>query len=153
MEFLVGSKHETKTNYRKLIQDLREQYPHDPLSTLIIETFANAFDAGATHIDIYVDEDCYWIKDDGKGMTAYEFQEYHNIASLTKSKGEGGIGFAGIGAKIYLDRAEYIITETKSQDLHCASKWRFVENNLAPQWEIISTRKEIINTGTIVEVN
>ena len=151
MELAVGSRHETKTNYQKLIQDLREQYPHDPLSTLVIETFANALDAGATCIDIYVDEDCYRIKDDGKGMTAYEFQEYHNVASLTKFKGEGGIGFAGVGAKIYLDRAVCIITETRSKDFYCASKWKFVENNPVPQWEIIPPTGKIINSGTIVE--
>lgn len=152
MELIVGSKHETKTNYKKLIQDLRDQYPHDPLSTLIIETFANALDAGATHIDIYIDENCYRIRDNGKGMTAYEFQEYHNVASLTKVKGEGGIGFAGVGAKIYLDRAEYIITETKSKDFHGASKWEFTENNPVPQWQVIPPTGNITNTGTIVEV-
>jgi len=152
MELIVGAKHETKTNYRKLIQDLREQYPHDPLSTLIIETFANAMDAGATSIDIYVNENYYRIKDDGKGMNAYEFQEYHNVASLTKVKGEGGIGFAGVGAKIYLDRAECITTETKCKDFYGASKWGFVENNPVPQWEIIAPTGNIANTGTIVEV-
>lgn len=152
MELIIGSRYETKTNYRKLIQDLREQYPHDPLSTLIIETFANALDAGATQIDIYVDEDRYRIKDNGKGMTAYEFKEYHNVASLTKVKGAGGIGFAGVGAKIYLDRAEYIITETKSKDFYSASKWGFVENNPVPQWEVIPPAENITNTGTVVEV-
>jgi len=152
MELTLGSKHETKTNYRKLIQDLREQYPHDPLSTLIIETFANALDAGATNVDIYVDENHYQIKDNGKGMSAYEFKEYHNVASLTKVKGEGGIGFAGVGAKIYLDRAEHIITETKSRDFYGASKWGFVKNNPVPQWEIIPPTGNITNTGTIVKV-
>lgn len=53
----IGEKYETKANYKKLIQDLREQYPHDLLSTLIIETFANSMDAGATCIEIFFDED------------------------------------------------------------------------------------------------
>ncbi len=152
LEFTVGNKYETKTNYRKLIQDLREQYPHEPLNTLVIETFANSLDAGATHIEIYVDDDYYRIKDNGKGMTAYEFKEYHNVASLTKVKGTGGIGFAGVGAKIYLDKAECIITETRSKDFCGASKWGFVEDNPVPQWEVITPRWNIAETGTIIEV-
>jgi hypothetical protein len=150
IKFIVGNVYETKTNYKKLIRDLQEQYPYDPLSTLIIETFANSLDANATHIDIYIDEECYMIKDDGKGMSESEFYEYHNIASLTKDKGKGGIGFAGIGAKIYLDYAEYIITETKSKNFHGASKWRFVEE--IPKWEIISPKENIIDTGTVIKV-
>lgn len=149
-ELTVGSVHETKTNYKKLIQDLRDQYPYGPLSTLIIETFANSLDAGATHIDICVDKDSYKIKDDGKGMTAYEFREYHNIASLTKLKGTGGIGFAGVGAKVYLDRAECIVTETKSKSFSGASIWRFT--NGTPQWEVIHPKGFIPQTGTFVEI-
>ena len=44
-ELIVGKKFETKVNFRKLIKDIREQYPYDPLYTLIIETFANSIDA------------------------------------------------------------------------------------------------------------
>ncbi len=77
LEFTVGSKYETKTNYRKLIQDFER--------TLVIETFANSRDTEATRIEIYVD-DGHRIKDNGKGMTAYEFTEYNNVASLTKVK-------------------------------------------------------------------
>jgi hypothetical protein len=149
-ELRIGEIHKTQVNYKKLIQDLREQYPHDPLSTLIIETFANSIDAGATCIAIYIDEDSYKIKDNGKGMTEYEFREYHNIASLTKVKDMGGIGFAGVGAKIYLDRAEYIITESKSQNFNGASKWCFSDST--PQWEVIPTKGLISETGTFVEV-
>jgi hypothetical protein len=149
-ELNVGDVHETKANYKKLIQDLREQYPHDPLSTLIIETFANSMDAGATCIEVYIDENSYRIKDNGKGMTEYEFREYHNIASLTKVKGMGGIGFAGVGAKIYLDSAEYVITETKSQSFNGASKWFF--NDDIPKWEVIYPKALIPETGTFVEI-
>ncbi|MEM2704447.1 MAG: ATP-binding protein [Candidatus Bathyarchaeia archaeon] len=149
-EMDVGKIHETKVNYKKLLQDLRDQYPFDPLSTLIIETFANSLDAGATHIDIYIDEESYKIRDNGKGMSDYEFREYHNIASLTKVKGMGGIGFAGVGAKIYLDRAEYIYTETKSTSFYGASKWSF--NDGVPLWEVVYPRGVIDKTGTFIEV-
>lgn len=146
----IGEKYETKTNYKKLIQDLREQYPHDLLSTLIIETFANSMDAGATRIEIFFDEDSYTIKDNGKGMTENEFREYHNVASLTKVKGMSGIGFAGVGAKIYLDRAEHILTETKSRSFYGSSIWHFA--NDTPIWEVIPPRRLISNTGTFVEI-
>lgn len=146
----IGEKHETKANYKKLIQDLRDQYPHDPLCTLIIETFANSLDAGANHLDITITEDTFRIRDDGKGMTEYEFCEYHNIASLTKTKGSGGIGFAGVGAKIYLDRAEYVITETRSKSFHGASKWYFVGE--IPEWEIIAPKELTSQAGTFIEV-
>jgi len=151
-ELIVGKKFETKVNFRKLIKDIREQYPYDPLYTLIIETFANSIDAGADKIEIFINKngDTYIIKDNGRGMTDYEFKEYHNIASLTKTKGKG-IGFAGIGAKVYLDRAEYIITETKSKGFFLASRWRFRGDY--PTWEVIPTQGRVnTETGTYVEV-
>lgn len=140
----------TVSDWRKLIRDFRDQFPYDALSALVIETFANSFDAKATIIDIQIDKDTYKILDNGKGMTQHEFEEYHNIASLTKRKGEG-IGFAGVGAKIFIDRAEYIITETKSSDFHGATDWRFRGDSL--EWEIINVPNKVINsTGTYIEV-
>jgi len=107
-------------------------------------------DGGATYIDIGVDEDSYRIKDNGRGMTEYEFREYHNIASLTKVKDAGGIGFAGVGAKIYLDRAEYILTESKSESFCGASRWSF--NDSVPRWEVINPKQFISESGTYVEI-
>jgi hypothetical protein len=140
----------TVSDWKKLIQDFRDQFPYDPLTTLIVETFANALDAKATRIDIQINSDVYKILDNGKGMTSYEFKEYHNIASLTKRRGEG-IGFAGVGAKVFLDRAEYIVTETKSKDFTCATNWAFQGESL--EWEPISPQSKIgYSTGTCVEV-
>ena len=140
----------TISDWRKLIQDFRDQFPYDSLTTLIVETFANSLDAKATRIDIKITGDTYKIIDNGKGMTSHEFREYHNIASLTKHRGEG-IGFAGVGAKVYLDRAEYVITETKSKDFHGASHWAFHDNSL--EWEYITPPKKIhYPIGTYVEV-
>ena len=146
----VGRSFETRVNYRKLLNDLRDAYPHDVLETLVIETFANSLDAGAKHIEIYVNPTTYAIRDDGKGMSEYEFKEYHNIASLTKERGSGGIGFAGVGAKVYLDRARYIYTETRSRNFHGASMWRFSDE--VPRWEVVTPRGVIDETGTFVEI-
>lgn len=150
-EWVVGARYETRVNFVKLIKDLRDQFPYDPLSSLIVETFANSIDAKASHIKMSLTNDgsVYQIIDNGKGMNQSEFVEYHNIASLTKAKGEG-IGFAGVGAKIFLDRCEYIITETKSRNFHAASKWAFISGT--PIWESIPTQNRVENTGTFVEV-
>lgn len=88
--------------------------------------------------------------DNGHGMTSYDFKEYHNIASLTKRRGEG-IGFAGVGAKVFLDRAEYIATETKSENFNRATYWAFYGESL--QWEPIALPNKLsYSTGTYVEV-
>ena len=121
-----------------------------PFTALIVETFANALDAKSTKIDIQVDGNTYRILDNGNGMTPYEFKEYHNIASLTKRRGET-IGFAGVGAKVFLDRAEYTITETKTRSFHGATHWAFYGESL--EWEPIPTSNAIhYSTGTYVEV-
>jgi hypothetical protein len=121
-KWIIGvRKPSTVSDWKKLIRDFRDQFPYDPFTALIVETFANALDAEATKIDIYVDHNLYKIRDNGNGMTLYEFQEHHNIASLTKRRGET-IGFAGVGAKVFLDRAEYTLTETKSKSFHGATQ-------------------------------
>jgi len=146
----IGEEYETKVNYRKLLNDIREAYPHDALETLIVETFANSLDAEAEHIEITVDPETYRILDDGKGMTRYEFKEYHNIASMTKERGSGGIGFAGVGAKIYLDKARYIYTETRSRRFYGASEWQFLGE--IPKWKVVAPKGRVPGrTGTFVE--
>ncbi len=150
-EWAIGARRpSTISDWKKLIKDFRDQFPYDPLTALIVETFANALDARATQVDIKVDDDVYEITDNGKGMTAFEFKEYHNIASLTKRRGEG-IGFAGVGAKIFLDRAWHIITETKFKGLDRATYWAFHGESL--EWEpIVTPNKLRYPTGTCVEV-
>ncbi len=93
----IGERRHSTVNFLKLIRDLRQQFPYDPFATLVVETFANSLDAKATHIAIHIDNDAYKILDNGKGMNQADFEEYHNIASLTKKRG-AGIGFAGVGA-------------------------------------------------------
>jgi len=149
----IGKEYEsTVSDWKKLIIDFRLQFPYDPLTALIVETFANSLDAGATEIKICVNgsEGIFKIIDNGKGMNQEQFVEYHNIASLTKRRGEG-IGFAGVGAKIFLDRCEYIKTETKSKDFYGASYWRFVGKR--PKWRSIEVGNLIpYKNGTFVEV-
>jgi len=145
-----GRRPSTVSDWRKLIRDFRDQFPYDPFSALVVETFANALDAKATRIDIQVEGSLYRILDNGNGMSEHDFREYHNVASLTKTRGET-IGFAGVGAKIFLDRAQHIITETKSRDFYGATQWAFYGESL--EWEPIATANRInYPTGTYVEV-
>jgi hypothetical protein len=141
----------TVSDWKKLIRDFRDQFPYDPLNALIVETFANAVDARARRIEIEVRSDVFRMVDDGFGMTQAAFKEYHNVASLTKKRGET-IGFAGVGAKIFLDRAESIITETKSKGFKGATNWAFYGDSL--EWEPIKTENKVkTSTGTFVQVN
>ena len=150
----IGKTYYSKVNFKKLIKDFREQFPYDPLTALIVETVANSLDANATKIDIYISshDGIYRILDNGTGMTEEQFKEYHNIASLTKEKGKGGIGFAGIGAKIYLDKADYVITETKSRSFHGATIW-MLDSKGDLIYKPIQVKDKIpYKTGTYIEV-
>jgi HSP90 family molecular chaperone len=142
----------TVSDWKKLIGDFRDQFPYDPLTALIVETFANSVDAKATTIEIEVGgHSIYKIIDNGTGMTQEDFEEYHNVASLTKKRGET-IGFAGVGAKIFLDRAESITTETRSKSFEGATHWAFYGDSL--EWEPIRSSNVIKSkTGTYVSVN
>jgi hypothetical protein len=145
-----GRRPSTVSDWKKLIRDFRDQFPYDAFSALVVETFANALDAKATKVDIQVEGNVYRIVDNGLGMSEHDFTEYHNVASLTKTRGET-IGFAGVGAKIFLDRAERIITETKSRDFHGSSQWAFYGDSL--EWEPTATANRVdYPTGTYVEV-
>lgn len=141
----------TVSDWRKLIRDFRDQFPFDPPTALIVETFANALDAGANKIDIHIRKGIYRITDNGKGMTRDGIREYHNIASLSKRRGGETIGFAGVGAKIFLDRAKYVITETKNKYFQGATYWAFRDSSL--EWEPTKMPNRVKTpTGTCVEV-
>ena len=78
-------------------------YKYDHEEVLVLEAVANGIDAGASRIDIAMDAErgSITFHNDGPPMNKRAFERYHTISSSTKRKGEG-IGFAGVGAKIYL---------------------------------------------------
>lgn len=90
--------------------------------------------------------------DNGCGMSQREFEEnYHALSISSKTKGEG-IGFAGVGSKLYLvflASGESIITETKSQNFHGSSEITVIGKE--PKWTYIDKRT-LSNTGTLYEV-
>jgi sensor histidine kinase regulating citrate/malate metabolism len=74
---------------------------------LVLEAVSNAIDAKAKNVRITLNKQKeighFYIKfaDDGPGMNKDEFISYHTVSLSQKQKGEG-IGFVGVGAKIYL---------------------------------------------------
>ncbi len=144
---------ETKVRIRKLIRDLRDQYPYGAVLAMLIETIGNSIDAHANEIRIEIDRKNYRFRavDNGIGMKEDEFIEYHNIAAQTKTRGVG-IGFAGVGAKIFLDLAHSIYTETTSPGKFSgASKWQF--KGEIPNWDRVEPVGLVDTHGTGVEVH
>lgn len=94
------------------LEDLLEMYHFRDEEVLLCEAFANAVDVFRERrikdprIDITLERggpDTGYINfhNNGTPMTYSEFQNYHVIAGSYKTKG-GGIGFAGVGAKVFL---------------------------------------------------
>ena len=146
-----------KVDVLKVIQNFVEMYPYPATDCLVIETIANCLDAGASKIDICLLTDnrgqrIFRAVDNGKGMSKEEFEEhYHALSISSKIKGEG-IGFAGVGSKLYLiflAAGESIITETKSRNFQGSSEITVINNE--PKW-IYVNKKTLTHSGTIFEV-
>lgn len=142
--------HQSSVNFRSLIGDLARMYPYEIKETVLVETIANALDAGATEIAIAFDPYANILRvcDDGCGMDEKTFTDYHDFAVSLKPRGSG-IGFAGLGAKIAFNFATRVVTETRSPDYTGGSNWYLKGKNLI--WEDIRVRR-IPDTGTYVEI-
>jgi hypothetical protein len=143
--------HESSVNYQNLIRDLAEMYPFDVAEVVFVELIANCLDAGATRISVGFDprDRVLVITDDGKGMDASEFEQYHDFAAGLKTRGTG-IGFAGVGAKVSFNIANRVVTETRSESFSGGSDW-YLQSAKKLIWE--DTRpKHLQGTGTRVAV-
>lgn len=143
--------HESVVNYRNLIRDLAEMYPQDVPEVVVIENIANSLDAGATRIEITYNpmERVLVVRDNGNGMDAKKFEQYHDFAAGLKTRGDG-IGFAGVGAKISFNIAEKVITHTRGKGFSGGSDWHFAERGKLV-WEDVKP-KSLSSHGTCVEV-
>ena len=146
-----------KVDVLKVIENFMDMYPYPAPETLVVEAIANCLDANATNITISIVVDdsgnkVFRVEDNGKGMYEKEFEDnYHALSISSKIKGQG-IGFAGVGSKLYLAflaTGESIITETKSESFHGASKITVIGNE--PRWVYVD-RETLDHTGTIYEV-
>ena len=116
----------SRVNFKKLVRELADMYGDDTFDVVLCELVANALDAKPSTIAIEWDSENYIlvVKDDGKGMDADAFEQYHDFAAELKTRGDG-IGFAGIGAKISFNIADRVVTETHRDGVSHASDWRW----------------------------
>ena len=144
--------HESTVNFQNLIRDLAEMYPFQVPEVVIVELVANALDASASRISVSYDPSTriLVVGDDGTGMSASQFDEYHDFAAGLKTRGEG-IGFAGVGAKISFNVAERVITETRSDSFIGGSDWR-LKSKKQLVWEDMRPSR-VRAHGTRVEVH
>ncbi|MBI4283854.1 MAG: hypothetical protein HY663_05230 [Chloroflexi bacterium] len=89
------------------------------------------------------------MTDDGTGMDAATFEEYHDFAAGLKTRGTG-IGFAGVGAKVSFNVADCVITETRSNSFSGGSNW-YLQSKKRLVWDDIQP-SHLEGTGTRVEV-
>jgi hypothetical protein len=149
MVSLLQKAHVSRVNARHLLDDFVGSYTHSPDVTVIVEDVANALDAGARQIAFTIDQDrrVLGVEDDGRGMTAEEFERYHDLAQSSKQRGTG-IGFAGLGAKLAHNITSKVVTETRSPSYHAASEWGWKGEDL--QWKYVR-RNELRAPGARVE--
>ncbi len=143
---------QSRVNFEKLVQNLADMYHDDTFDVVLIELVANALDAKASEISIGWDSkgNILTVKDNGKGMDSDAFAQYHDFAAELKSRG-GGIGFAGVGAKISFNIADRVVTETQCDGAVNASDWRWHDDG-SLLWNLVESVK-LKDEGTWVEVH
>ena len=147
-------KHFSGIDYEHFLDDIRDMYPFSIEEAILIELIANSLDAKTTLLDIRIDPQrkLFQLVDNGSGMDARGFDNYHNFSTSFKRKGQG-IGFAGLGAKLALRIAERIVTETRSKNFWGASEWRFERKRKTslPVWFDLEERT-LAHVGTSVRL-
>ncbi|MGQ0696210.1 MAG: ATP-binding protein [Nitrospiraceae bacterium] len=143
---------ETRVDLLHLLEDLRDAYPGSLEETIVTEIVANSLDSGARHIWFRVDaaEATFTVGDDGSGMSRKDVIRYHDLATSAKTRGQG-IGFAGVGIKLGLLLCEDVITETKHNAHHLATRWSLAGRHKAP-WKWIAPLGLVSGQGTGVRL-
>ena len=143
---------ETRVDLLHLLEDLRDAYPGSIEETILTEIMANSLDSGATHISFECDPAARTLTavDDGRGMQRRELARFHDIASSTKTRGQG-IGFAGVGIKLGLLVCEEVFAETRRGKTHVASSWRLASRHRAP-WKWAPPAGLLSERGTAVRL-
>ena len=137
----IGDEFAMKIDALHALKDIVDAY--DKTSEMVVaEAIANAIDVGARAVSVDLDGAGRTISfhNDGPPMGAREFEDYHVIAKSSKRKGSG-IGFAGVGAKVYLAAWEKTVIRTETTDGRSALasemyvddgtlKWRYAEPSI-----------------------
>jgi hypothetical protein len=143
---------ETRVDLLHLLEDLRDAYPGGLEETILTEIVANSLDSGARRIRIATDAatTTLTVIDDGSGMKRRDLARYHDIASSSKTRGQG-IGFAGVGIKLGLLSCEEVVTETRRAASHVATRWHLASRHKAP-WKWTPPTGLISERGTAVRL-
>jgi len=143
---------ETRVDLLHLLEDLRDAYPGSIEETILTEIVANSLDSGATQITFESDPSLSTLTtvDNGSGMRRRELARYHDIATTTKTRGQG-IGFAGVGIKLGLLICEEVVTETRRGKSHVATTWHMVSRYRAP-WKWVPAPGLTVEQGTAVRL-
>jgi hypothetical protein len=141
---------QTRVDLLHLLEDLRDAYPGAIEETILTEIVANSLDSGARQVSLFADpaERTLVAMDDGAGMARRELARYHDVAASGKTRGEG-IGFAGVGIKLGLLVAEEVVTETRREAVHAATRWHLASRHKAP-WKWIPPPGWLSHRGTAV---
>ena len=144
---------ETRVDLLHLLEDLRDAYPGALEETILTEILANALDAGASLIRINTDSTSasLTITDNGSGMPRAQLRKYHDLATSSKTRGQG-IGFAGVGMKLALLACKDVITETRRASSHVATQWHLAARHKAP-WRWVPPPGMVSTQGTAVRLN
>ena len=143
---------QSKIDFRRLVGELVGMYSADTLDVVISELVANALDAKAQNVWLTWDSlnRVLTIEDDGNGMTADQFRDYHDFAVGLKERGSG-IGFAGLGAKMSFEIADRVETLSRKGEMIRGSDWRWNDVGYLSWREIPSPALD--HHGTKVEVH
>jgi hypothetical protein len=143
---------ETRVDLLHLLEDLRDAYPGPAEETILTEIVANALDSGATTISALIDPTAASLAliDDGEGMRRRDLARYHDLATSSKTRGQG-IGFAGVGIKLALLVSREVVTETRRGSRHVATSWALAGRHRAP-WHWVSPPGLVAARGTAVRL-
>lgn len=143
---------ETRVDLLHLLEDLRDAYPCTLEETILTEVIANSLDSGASQIEFRASPEhgSLTVLDNGSGMHRRDLVKYHDVASTTKTRGQG-IGFAGVGMKLGLLVCEEVLTETKRGNHHIATSWHLSSRHRAP-WKWVPPPGFVQMRGTAVRL-
>lgn len=138
-----------------LLGDLAKMY-ESGTEMVVSEALGNAVDVEATELKIEFgeDQDGQYILfvNNGPPMTKQDFKNYHVIARSTKIMGKS-LGWAGIGAKLYLGvwNESKIITESSDGKNSLASQMFIKDNHV--YWNFITPKRKFFGTSYQVYLN
>jgi hypothetical protein len=144
---------ETRVDLHHLLEDLRDAYPGGVEETILTEIVANSLDSKARRVVLLADSGraTLTVIDDGAGMQRRDLARYHDLATSTKSRGQG-IGFAGVGIKLGLLVCDEVVTETRRGKSHAATTWSLSNRHKAP-WKWLAAPPGVVGErGTAVRL-